>query len=101
MRLWLPAIYGILALGAWIDFARLPPDGLANLGLWLVVFPIAVLDIALRPKADGGTSIFMPEGFGYYGNHAIFFSISVGVIATCLFLIGRWIDRLSTPDEDH
>ena len=92
-KLWLPLIYCLIALGAWLDFARLPPDGLANLGLWLTVFPIAVLDIVLRPADKPGSSIFMPEGHGYYGDHAIFFTISVAMIAAVLFGIGALIDR--------
>jgi hypothetical protein len=90
---WLPLTYCVIALGAWLDFARLPPDGLASLGLWLVVFPVAALDIALRPSDDPGGSIFMPDGHGYYGNHAIFFSVSVALIAVILCVVGAAIDR--------
>lgn len=93
MRIWLPAIYLLIALGAWIDFARLPPDGLASLGLWLVVFPIAILDILLRPSESSGSSILMPDGHGYYGDHAIFFSLSVLTLAIMLYAIGAAIDR--------
>lgn len=90
---WLPLIYCLIALGAWLDFARLPPDGLASLGLWLVVFPVAILDVAFRPSDDPGGSFFMPDGHGYYGDHAIFFSVSVALIALVLCLIGAAIDR--------
>jgi hypothetical protein len=93
LRLWLPLIYCLIALGAWVDFARLPPDGLASLGLWLVVFPIAVLDILLRPAESPGSSIFIPEGHGYYGDHAIFFAVSVALIAAILYAIGALLDR--------
>src|SRR3954462_10121007 len=62
----LPALYMVIALGAWFDFARLPPDGLANLGLMLVVLPITALDLALRPANNPGHSILMPDRFGYY-----------------------------------
>ena len=48
----LPALYLVIALGGWLDFARLPPDELANLGLMLVVFPVTALDLALRPADD-------------------------------------------------
>ncbi len=89
----LPAVYCAVALGAWLDFARLPPDGLASIGLWLVVFPIAVLDIALRPTDAPGSSVFMPNGNGYYGDHAIFFSVSVFIVALVLFALGAAIDR--------
>lgn len=93
LKLWLPLIYCLIALAAWVDFARLPPDGLASLGLWLVVFPIAAMDIFLRPADKPGSSIFLPDGYGYYGDHAIFFTISVALIAAVLFVIGALIDR--------
>jgi len=92
-QLILPILYCVVALGAWLDFARLPPDGLASLGLWLVVFPIMLLDLALRPSSAPQKSVFMPDGHGYYGNHAIFFSISVLVIAILLYALGTAIDR--------
>lgn len=93
LRLWLPLIYCGIALGSWVDFARLPPGGLSNLGLWLTVFPVAALDILLRPADKPGSSIFMPDGYGYYGDHAIFFTISAAIIAAILFVIGALIDR--------
>jgi hypothetical protein len=89
----LPALYLVIALGGWLDFARLPPDGLANLGLMLVVFPVTALDLALRPANDPGRSIFMPDRFGYYGNHAVFFAASVLVVAALLWIVGAAIDR--------
>ena len=92
-KLVLPAIYLVVALGAWLDFARLPKDGLANLGLMLVVLPISALDIALRPASNPGHSILMPERFGYYGNHAVFFVAGVLVIAALLRMVGAAIDR--------
>ena len=93
LRLVLPMVYCVAALGARIDFARLPPDGLASLGLWMVHFPIALLDIALRPADASGCSVFMADGYGYYGNHAIFFSVSVLIIALLLYALGAAIDR--------
>lgn len=94
VRLILPIVYLAVALGAWIDFSHLPPDGLASLGLWLVVFPIALLDVALRPADAPGSSVFMPHGHGYYGDHAIFFSVSVFIISILLYALGAAIDRL-------
>ena len=93
LKLWLPLIYLLIALATWINFVRLPPDGLASLGLWLVVFPVMLLDLALRPSHQPGTSIFLPDGFGYYVDHAIFFWISVAIIALVLFALGYLIDR--------
>jgi hypothetical protein len=89
----LPASYCVLALIAWIDFARLPPDGLANIGLMLVVLPVTLLDLALRPADAPGSSVLMPDGLGYIGNHAVFFAGGVLVIAIGLWRLGRWLDR--------
>ena len=93
LRLLLPGAYALIALCAWIDFARLPPDGLANLGLMLVVLPVTLLDLALRPAEASGSSLFIPDRWGYYPDHAIFFGVSVAVITTALFALGLWIDR--------
>src|SRR3954466_6006194 len=89
----LPARYLLIAVGAWLDFARLPPDGLANLGLMLVVLPVTAFDLALRPANNTGHSILMPERFGYYGNHAVFFAASVLVIASLLWIVGAAMYR--------
>lgn len=92
-RWWLPGIYAVLAIGAWLDFARLPPDGLANLGLMLMVLPITLLDLALRPADAPGDSVFVPDRFGYYGDHAVFFGVSAAILTLVWHFIGRWIDR--------
>jgi hypothetical protein len=89
----LPGIYCSIAALAWIDFARLPPDGLANVGLMLVVLPVTLLDLALRGLLGLARSPFLPSQLGYYAAHAVFFAGSVTVIALALFLLGRWIDR--------
>src|ERR671916_629149 len=57
----LPAIYCTIAALAWIDFARLPPDGLANVGLMLVVLPVTVLDLTLRGLLGLARSPLMPS----------------------------------------
>ena len=59
----------------------------------LVVFPVTALDLALRPANNPGHSIFMPDRFGYYGNHAVFFAASVLVVAALLWIVGAAIDR--------
>jgi hypothetical protein len=93
LKLWLPLIYVVIAIATWLNFVRLPPDGLASVGLWIVVFPVLILDLVLRPSGKPGTSIFLPDGHGYYLNHAIFFSVSVVLIAVCLFGLGAMLDR--------
>ena len=69
----LPAVYGVIAALVWIDFARLPPDGLANVGLMLAVLPVTLLDLALRGLLGLSRSPFMPSHLGYYPAHAVFF----------------------------
>ena len=93
LKLWLPLIYLAIALIAWIDFRRLPPDGLASVGLWIVVSPVMLLEMILPSSGKSGSSIFLPDRYGYYVNHAIFFSISVALIALGLFVLGSLLDR--------
>ncbi len=89
----LPGIYGAIAALVWADFARLPPDGLANVGLMLAVLPVTLIDLCLRGFLGLARSPFMPSRLGYYPAHAVFFAGSVAAIMLALFLFGRWIDR--------
>ncbi|MEO7650358.1 MAG: hypothetical protein ABIZ80_07805 [Bryobacteraceae bacterium] len=41
------AIYLLGGLAVWISFARTNPDGLANIGLVLYVFPVTLIGQAL------------------------------------------------------
>ena len=91
-KIMLPTVYAAAALLAWLDFSRMPPDGLANVGLMMMAAPITLLDLALRPSTAPGSFVLMPDSLGYYGNHAVFFAGSVLVIATSLWLLGAWID---------
>jgi hypothetical protein len=93
VRIVLPGIYLLVALGAWLDFMSLPADGLADLGLMLVVLPITLLDVVLRSSKHPGDSILVPDRWGYYIDLSVFFWISVAMIAVALFLLGRLIDR--------
>ena len=92
LRYVLPGAYAALALLAWINFWFLPPDGLANVGLMVVVLPITLLDLALRPDDAPGSFVLMPDRYGYYGDHAVYFGISALIIALMLWLLGSWID---------
>ena len=94
----LPAAYCAVAGLAWVDFLRLPPDGLANLGLMLVVLPVTALDLLLRPSSSPGSFVLMPEGLPYYQAHALFFWPSVAAIAALFWLLGRWLDRRRRND---
>lgn len=89
----LPGAYAIVALLAWLNFWRLPPDGLANVGLMLVVLPATLLDLALRSPSAPGSFVLMPDKFGYYGDHAVFFGVSALVMASLLWLLGARMDR--------
>ena len=89
----LPAGYCALAALAWLDFSRLPPDGLANVGLMLTVLPVTLVDLALRPSTAPGSSVLMTSRFGYYADHAIFFGWSVLIIALGLWWLGSRLDR--------
>lgn len=97
LKLVLPAAYCAVALLAWIDFSRLPPDGLANVGLMLVVLPVTLLDLALRPADAPGSFVLMPDSLGYYADHAVYFGVSVLVIAAALWWLGAWFDRRRSP----
>jgi hypothetical protein len=93
LKIVLPAAYCAIALAAWLDFARLPPDGLANVGLMLVVLPITLLDLALRPQDAAGTFVLMPDSLGYYAGHAVYFGGAVALISSLLTWAGATIDR--------
>ena len=93
-RILLPAVYLVIAGAVWVDFMRLPPDGLASAGLMLVVLPVTLLDLALRRSDAPGASVFIPDGLGYYPAHTVFFATSVACIALVLWLVGLAIDRL-------
>jgi hypothetical protein len=89
----LPGIYLAIAAVAWLDFMRLPPDGLANIGLMLVVLPVTLIDLALRPADKPGTFVLMPDGLGYYGDHAVYFFGGVLLVSAGLCLLGGYIDK--------
>jgi hypothetical protein len=89
----LPVAYAFVALLAWVNFWLLPPDGLANAGLMLVVLPVTLLDLALRSEDRPGSFVLMPDSLGYYGDHAVYFGTSVLIIAGLLWWLGAWIDR--------
>ena len=93
-RILLPAAYLVIAAAVWVDFMRLPPDGLASAGLMLVVLPVTLLDLALRRSDAPGISVFIPDRLTYYPAHTVFFGTSVACIAVVLWLLGVWIDRL-------
>ena len=84
----LPSIYLLGAMIVWIDFSRLPPDGLANVGIALYTLP----DFFVVRFITGREFPFF-EG-GYYLSHALYFSVSVIFNAILLFIIINIIQKL-------
>ena len=93
LRYWLPAAYAVLAGFAWWDFATTAPDGLANIGLMVVVLPVTAIGLALGWAIGSEAFPLLPEGFGYLGSHAAYFAPSALLIALILWRIGLAIDR--------
>jgi hypothetical protein len=93
MSLWLPGAYVALALYVWIDFTQTNPDGLANIGLMVVVLPITILGLLAGWALGEESFILLPDGFGYVGDHALFYFPSVTVVAALLWCLGASVDR--------
>ena len=89
---WLPGLYAVFALYAWIDFTRTNHDGLANVGLFLVTLPVTIVDLVLA-SSQGKSSVLMPHGHGYIGDHALYYGPAVAVTAALWWLVGRTLDR--------
>ena len=84
-----PALYLALAVWAWVDFLWRPPDGLAKVGLMVVTIPVTVLGLLLTELRGGGRFVLLPEGFGYYADHALYYWPSVRLITLLLYAIAR------------
>jgi hypothetical protein len=89
----LPALYLALALYAWIDFTRLPPDGLANFGLGLMTLPITALGLLLTLALGKTGFVLLPGGLGYYTAHAVYFWPSALLITALLYGICSYLSR--------
>jgi hypothetical protein len=92
-RFILPALYLAFALYGWIDFARTNHDGLANIGLMLITLPVTLLGLLLGSLMGQSAFVLLPDGFGYLGDHAIYYVPAVAVTALLWWWIGRAIDR--------
>ena len=92
LAIWLPGLYLAFAVYGWIDFAHTNPDGLANLGLFLITAPVTVV-VMVAGSLRGRESFPMPSGHGYFGDHALYYVPAVLVTAAMFWLIGRAIDR--------
>ena len=78
------AIYLVGGIAVWVSFARTNPDGLANVGLILYVFPISLLGLAAGWLTGRTEFLLIPDRFGYYGDHAVFFFPSLLAIAALI-----------------
>jgi hypothetical protein len=92
-RVWLPVTYILIAVYAWVDFMRINPDGLANVGLMLVVFPVTIAGLLLGLALGRDDFVLSPDGFGYFGDHALYYVPSVILVAALLWRLGLSIDR--------
>ena len=82
--------YLALAIYAWVDFTRTNHDGLANVGLFLVTAPVAIIDAIM--SANGWGSL-QPHGHGYLTDHALYYVPAVAVTALLLGAIAAGIRR--------
>jgi hypothetical protein len=94
----LPAIFAgsYLAVGllVWISFMRTNPDGLANIGLVLYVFPVTLIGLAIGRQAGSPGFILIPQGLGYWTAHAVFFFPSLIAVAALIYGLLKVAARL-------
>jgi hypothetical protein len=90
----LSAAYLAGGIAVWVDFAMTNPDGLANVGLLLYVLPVTIFGLALGRLA--GTSQFplIPDSFGYWTSHALFFFPSLLAVAGLIYWIAVLVSRI-------
>ena len=91
-QLALPGLYVAFAIYAWLDFVNTNHDGLANVGLFLVTLPATIVFLIVG-SSMGRSSMPMPSGHGYLGDHALYYFPEVVVTAALWWLMGRLIDR--------
>ena len=89
----LPALYLLFALYIWVDFALAPRDGLANVGLFLATLPVTLVGLLIDTLTGSARFSLLPDGFGYLGNHALYYVPAVAVTALLFYAVGRKIDR--------
>ena len=90
----LPGLYLAVALYGWIDFTRTNHDGLANIGLMLITLPVTLIGLLIGGLLGHSSFILLPSGYGYLGDHALYYVPAVAVTASALWWIGRTIDRM-------
>jgi hypothetical protein len=92
-RFILPGLYLALALYLWVDFTRTAHDGLANIGLMAITLPVTLVGLLIGSLIGESSFILLPHGFGYLGNHVLYYVPAVAITALLLWLLGRAIDR--------
>lgn len=82
-----PAAYLAFAVYVWIDFINTAQDGLANLGLVLVTFPVAAMGVALTWALGKTGFVLIPNGLGYYTAHAVYFWPAALITAYLVYVV--------------
>jgi hypothetical protein len=85
------AAYVVGGVAVWISLARTNPDGLANVGLVLYVFPVTILGLVAGKLIGRTEFLLIPDRFGYLADHAVFFFPSLLAVTA---LIG-WVAAAS------
>jgi hypothetical protein len=83
--------YLTFAAYAWFDFTRINHDGLANVGLFLMTAPIALVDAVMTSNGWGS---LQPHGHGYLTDHALYYVPAVAVTALLLGIVASAIVRV-------
>jgi hypothetical protein len=83
--------YLTFAAYAWFDFTRINHDGLANVGLFLMTAPIALVDAVMTSNGWGS---LQPHGHGYLTDHALYYVPAVAVTALLLGIVANSIVRV-------
>ena len=89
VQFWLPGGYALGGLLVLLHFWQQPPDGLANIWIFIYTLPLALLGHWLWP----GQFPFMPGGF--HIAHTLYFIPPVLFLSAVLWLliwgVGRWV----------
>jgi hypothetical protein len=93
LRYWLPLAYALLAALTFWEFLNTNPDGLANVGLVIMVLPVTLLGLLLGWLIGAHEFLLIPDRFGYYWDHAAFFIPSAVLVAALFWRFGLAIDR--------
>ena len=92
-RLVVVAGYLVIAAFTWISFMRTAPDGLANVGLLLVVFPYTLIGLLMTWFVGASEFVLIPHGAGYLTAHALFYVPGVVLTTTLLWWVMGWLRR--------